>query len=188
MSKIFMNKLLVATLPILERHYEEEYVRVKQIFKDVIIAEEENKEFFKSPKEYLKKHNALSFEKIPSPTGEEIPTIQDKVLIDTIRKAREMYKSGKINFGDVKTYICSKEETTGILTNEDTGSRLEWTARLLNLRGTDKEKNVSTFISNKKDSICYKDGRNMLEIDNQFIGHLANPDIFISLRKSIKKR
>lgn len=101
LSKSFLD----SSLPILEKEYNKRYNKMNEIFKKVITSETEDKEFFKSPVNYLKKKGALIMESIRLPSGEVIPFIEDKVLVDTIRKAREMYKAGIIDISKIQTGI-----------------------------------------------------------------------------------
>lgn len=172
------SSLLEATLPILNREFDEEYARLLNIFKDLITSETENSDFFSSPVEYLKSHNALTFEKVKLDNGEEIPTIQDNILAKTIRNARKLYSEGKLRINEMSSSICYQTKTTSWITKRD--SYTESTRDSLV-----KENTKTTEFSSCQSSesiMCHKEGRNCLEIDGSLIGPLADPELFKTLK------
>ena len=90
---------LKTSLPLLETERKETYSRLTSIFKEIISAKTENEAFFKSPLNYLESRQALPSLEIAK--GQKLPLIQDEALVQTIRKARDLYKAGKLELKNI---------------------------------------------------------------------------------------
>ncbi len=90
---ILAVKILEKGLPILSKAFEEEYMKLTEIFQKIIISAEEPEDFLESPIKYLKERGLLSFDSIDLPNGETIPLYDDKEMRKIVKKAREEYHS-----------------------------------------------------------------------------------------------
>ena len=93
---------LKTSLPLLETELKEKYARLTSIFKEIIAAETENEAFFKSPLSYSDSQQALP--SLATAKGHKLPLIQEEALVQTIRKARELYKAGKLELDNITAH------------------------------------------------------------------------------------
>ena len=159
---------LKTSLPVLETELKETYSRLTSIFKEIIAAETENEAFFKSPLSYLDSQQALP--SLATAKGQKLPLIQEEALVQTIRKARELYKAGKL-------------ELDNITAHSEYTSEKSWT-----FSASNKSWNPDTYTvtrENKGAGLSFK-GVNALEIDGRLIGPLADPSVFEKLRASVE--
>jgi len=155
---------LKTSLPLLETERKETYSRLTSIFKEIISAETENEAFFKSPLNYLESRQALPSLEIAK--GEKLPLIQDEALVQTIRKARDLYKAGKLELKNIN----ANSDKVAV---ED---RHSWISGSSISEGSHRGAlhNWNTW------------GVSALEIEGRLIGPLADPMVFEKLHASLE--
>jgi len=180
---VITTSLLKETLPILEKDLEKQYKKQIALFKKLITEKDENRNFFASPVDFLKKNGALSYEKIQLSDGTIIPVIDNEIIAATIRKARDLYKKGKIAVEEIRlTFIYeTKEASIFAVRNES----VESTRNIL-LKEHVRTKEA-TFVRANERVFYTKEGRNILEVDGIGIGPLVNPKVFTRTRKQLAK-
>jgi len=124
--------------------------------------------FFKSPLKYLESQQALP--SLETAKGHKLPLIQEEALVQTIRKARDLYKGGKL---ELRSITASEENTT----------KQEWVSM-----SHDKSWNPDSYAMQKKTegaNIRFA-GVSSLEIDGRLIGPLADPKVLEKLRAGVE--
>jgi hypothetical protein len=157
---------LKTSLPLLETELKEKYSRLTSIFKELISAKTENEAFFKSPLKYLESMQAVPSLEIAK--GQKLPLLRDEALVQTIRKARDLYKAGKLELINITTDTEFTSEKRNKFMDE----------RITPNRIMSESEHKSTFQSFKI--------ANVLEIDGRLIGPLADPMVFEKLHASIE--
>jgi hypothetical protein len=170
MSKENKDEYLGYKLPLLEKDFEETYPRLKEIFKELITSETENKDFFDSPVKYLKENGALRLDTLFLPDGQEVPLVQDEALVQTVRKARDLYRDGKLECATIKAGFVYKRTSEVMYVYKDEEIRLF--AKAYRNRG----------------AAIFKDGMNTIEIDGQFIGPLADPSTLELMQQRLEEQ
>jgi hypothetical protein len=99
------KSLIEKSLPILDKELEKEYFETVSVLKEMITMDEENKDFFESPSNYLKKKGLLTLDSIDLPNGEKIDFYDDEEIRNIIKLSREKYfNNGEIAIPEALVY------------------------------------------------------------------------------------
>lgn len=163
------SKLLKSRLPPLMASPEEQSKNVAAIFREIIVAKEENRTFFKSPSAYLKKKGVLSFTKVQlEGSPDAVKVFDDATVVKTFRKAREMYQNGAIKVNEIASAIYDTESYMGVIAYERIDS--------------------DTYIYSKADNhtAVFVSGLGSLVIDELVIGPLVEAQTLVKLKQQTK--